>query len=198
MKECFSFSIIANLGHQCCSEPSTVVIARGHILNHSRTRIVSVNTPAPERHLPLLYDNSSHKSHLPVAEPMMEASSLGSSPSLGERLFVWWLYNLLLLEPYLMPRFIASEVPIMEMANNKLLQILTAPPVPTPPQWVIWANMTILNVGYWMLATLAPMFFRRTSATAKVSSDSAPTWSMLLAASIKLEQPVKEWKIPWM
>ena len=83
MKECFSFSIIANLGHQCCSEPSTVVIARGHILNHSRTRIVSVNTPAPERHLPLLYAYSSHQSHLPVAEPMMDASSLGSSPSLG-------------------------------------------------------------------------------------------------------------------
>ena len=137
MNECFSFSIIANLGHQCCPKPSTVVIARGHILNHSRTRIVSVNTPAPERHLPLLYAYSGHQSHLPVAEPMMEASNLGSSPSLGERLFVWWLYNLLLLEPYLMPRFIASEVPIMEMANNKLLQILTAPPVPTPPQWVI-------------------------------------------------------------
>ena len=82
---------------------------------------------------------------------------------------------MLFLEPYLMPRFIASEVPIMEMANNKLLQILTAPPVPTPPQWVIWAKKTILNVGYWMLATLAPMFFRSTSATAKVSSDSAPT-----------------------
>ena len=37
-----------------------------------------------------------------------------------------------------MPRFMASEVPIMETASSMLLQILTAPPVPTAPQWVIW------------------------------------------------------------
>jgi hypothetical protein len=37
----------------------------------------------------------------------------------------------------LMPRFMASLVPIMETANSMLLQIFTAPPVPTPPQWVI-------------------------------------------------------------
>ena len=133
----FILLMIANLGHQCCPKPSTVVIARGHILYHSRTRIVSVNTPAPERHLPLLSDNSSHQSHLPVAEPMMEASSLGSSPSLGAFVCLVAAQHLFSLEPYLMPRFIASEVPIMEIANNKLLQILTAPPVPTPPQWVI-------------------------------------------------------------
>merc|ERR1719397_1573183 len=74
---------------------------------------------------------------------------------------------------YFMPRFMASEVPIMEIANSKLLQIFTAPPVPTPPQWVI----------------LAPIFFRRTSAAAKVSSDSAPTMNVRVPADAALIPP---------
>ena len=72
-----------------------------------------------------------------------------------------------------MPRFMASEVPIMEMANSRLLQIFTAPPVPTPPQWVIFNRISSLHRK--LFDTLAPMFLRRISAAAKVSSDSAPT-----------------------
>ena len=43
-----------------------------------------------------------------------------------------------------MPRFMASEVPIIDIANSKLLQIFTAPPVPTPPQWVICDKRILL------------------------------------------------------
>ena len=57
-----------------------------------------------------------------------------SNPTVGP------FYNLLstlAVKNYLIPRFIVSEVPIIDIARSILLQIFTAPPVPTPPQWVI-------------------------------------------------------------
>lgn len=72
-----------------------------------------------------------------------------------------------------MPRFIASDVPIMVTASSMLLQIFTAPPVPTAPQWV----------------TLAPMWPSSLSAWEKTASVSAPTMKVRVPAAAALTPP---------
>ena len=66
---------------------------------------------------------------------------------------------------YFMPRFMASEVPIMEIANSKLLQIFTAPPVPTPPQWVICNNHS--NLFHTSVCHLGPHIFQEDFCSSK-------------------------------
>ena len=153
-----SFNIRAEPNPPCKSFPSylgqcfvsklythLVVIGGGHVFHDTRHRVVGVDWPA---------------------------SACCRTENLSQKLLVqtetggkFKLNTLVLIKEmnvsYLMPRFMVSETPIMETARSMLLHILTACPVPTAPQCVMFL----------------PIMSRTARARSKSDSPAAPTLS---------------------
>ena len=131
---------------------------RGYRCQHSSTLLKS-----------LVYLSSSKRHpNLPVADPIMEANNLGSSPSLGS-INIWGVRTKCLLN---------AEIHGLRGANHGDRQQQVVADLHRPPSADAPTMGDLLLAYYYTMQlfdTLAPMFLRRISAAAKVSSDSAPT-----------------------